>query len=1148
MGRSIYDLIHCSGVIESQSPNSEALISPSSPGLFISDEETNKISVEPKAVANSAEPTPSGVVTSVDLVTSEIGLTAPPDWNPFVRRDPSKQKREVLTGEEMPAQFLDPETGNKLMSEDIDWRSNVDLLASYDSLLEEEKRALEKNEQLQAAMDAIAKDITAMGASLSQNDPQSNTKLLSLTKAGKPTGEILGIAAPSIMSSQPANQIPTAAQISKSSSPAISFTNPGFMANTQPSMSTFGNSAVNSAKFQDTEILGQPSSANPQPQVTPILMSPSSSMPQTSHFSQTSVFGKSNLAAKPSSSTNSPQLKRPFGTERVVNSTGPRANTNLSGNLPAATSSDVRPSKRPFPSKSVPGNSSPATTPPAENPYAADKNAANKIKAVFQQGLARDSSKKPVTKPSTIFSAQPSVPPATAGQGVYPVANSPGHSLVFEETTPISAEDLEDIKRSILKYPGGRPIESSNASRQSIVFDENAQISPDELEDIKQAILQSSCEQPRNLISTSSSSKTQASSSQEPPKESFFQPSNAMEQPAQNFFPKSGPENSAFETAPSNGQNFSFDEPSRLQKTGKLKDSFSVSPKSTNQAPSPQPKPKEKSFNFPSVAKPDEAPAHTKVLEDARRAIQAQNRGLSINGPSEESKSKSQDSPPQLGRDVSNAAANTTSTLAPSPIGPGSSATTSSVHLPPIVGSKLGSPSFTFGTSSRDISHRANSILPKDTGRIASPSGFAKPTQANLRSTTLDYLANFLMSGENGLMEHFSNFTLDEVIKGAVCQVEDERSWKEAGEARMLLLATKYGKKWRKLAWGRSLRRKRNLLKDSPHIRELMRKKPIVPEDLLNSISDPKKRHSNTSSLPKSGSSSNIERGRGLLPPPPSHLGKRKSLPSSLGTSPKKHRVGERVEEGAAKRKERQHKRSKTSTPLRPAKSVLLSYSELRDMAASGPPVKADTTQTDYFLLKSYGIDPDTNIIPKTGRKRYLEMLEDKYDKKNCVAKRRKPSPPESEPRSQRTPSSRVSPKPARKASLGSPIGTPEPPRWAAFTTPEGLSEHDALMAEARYISKVMAESTTWYQEATQFVSNTPQPKRSCTSQTPETAKQKALREFRRTPSRTEQRLMESTGVSKFSLFPKATSKATLSTTPKGTSNQGTSADDAIEL
>lgn len=1149
MGRSIYDLIHCSGVIESKSPNSDALKSPSSPGLFISDDETNKMSMEPKAVANSAEPTPSGLVTSVDPVTSEIVLTAPPDWNPFVRGDPSKPKREVPTGEEVPVRFLDPETGDKLMSEDIDWRSKVDLLAIYDSLSEEEKRALEKDEQLQATMDAIAKDITATGASLSRNDPPSNTKPLSLTKVGKPTGETSGTAAPSFMASQPANPIPTGAQISKSSPPATSFGNPGFMAYTQPSMSTFGNSAVNPAKLQNTEILGQPSSANPQPQVTPLLMSPSSSMPKTSHFSQTSVFGNSNLAAKPSSSTNSPQLKRPFWTETAVNSTGSTANTNL---LPAATSSDVRPSKRPFSSQTVPGYSSPAPTPPAENPYATDKNAASKIKAVFQQGLARDSSKKPVTKPSTIFSAQPSIPSATAGQGGYPVTNAPGHSIVFEETIPISAEDLEGIKRSILQNSGGRPIELSNASGQSIVFDENAQISADELEDIKQAILQSSGEQPGDLISTSSS--TQASSSQGPPTESLFQLSNAKEQPAQNFFPKSGSENSAFETAPSNGQNFSFDETSGLQNTGKLKDSFSASPKSTIQAPSSQPKPRENSFNFPSVAKPDEAPIHTKVLEDARRAIQAQNPGLSINGPSEGSKSKSQDSSPQLGHDVSNAAANTPSTSKPSPIGPGSSATTSSVHPPPIVGSKLGSssttasPSFTFGTSSGDISHGPNGILPKDTGRIPSSSAFAKIAQANSHSTTLDHLANFLMSGGNGLMEHFSNFTLDEVIKGAVCQVEDERSWKEAGEARMLLLATKYGKKWRKLAWGRSLRRKRNLLKDSPHIRELMRKKPIVPEDLLNSISNPKKRPSDAGSLNKSVSSSNIERGNGILPPPPSHLGKRKSLPSSLGTPLKKQRVGERVEDGAAKRKERQHKRSKTSTPLRPPKSVRLSYSELRDMAASGPPVKADTTQTDYFLLKSYGIDPDTTIIPKTGRKRYLEMLEDKYDKKNGFAKRRKPSPLESEPRSQRTPSSRVSPKPARKASLSSPIGTPEPPAWAAFTTPEGLSEHDALMAEARYISKVMAESTTWYQEATQFVSNTPQHKRSCTSQTPETAKEKALREFRRTPSRTEKRLMESTGVSKFSLFPKATSKATISTTPKGTPNQGTSADDAIEL
>lgn len=1173
MGRSIYDLIHCSSVVESQRPNSEAPKSPSSPGLFISDDEIKKMPIEPKVATNSAKPTPSGVITSVDPVTSEVLLTAPPDWNPFVRRDPSKPKKKVPTGEEVPVRFLDPETGDRLTLEDIDWRSNVDLLAVYDSLSEEEKRALEKDEQLQAAMDAIAKDISAKGASLSQNDPPSNTKPFSLTKAGDPARKNLGAATPSIMASQPANSIPTSVWVSNSSSPTTSFGNLGFVANSQPSISTLGNSAVNSANFQSTDILGQPRSANPQPQVTPLVTSLSSSMPKTTPFSQTTVFGKPSLAAKLSSSTNSPQLKRPFGTETAVNSTGSTANTNLSRNLTAATSLDVRTSKGPFSSQTVLGNLSLASSPPAENPYATDKNAASKIKAVFQQGLARDSSKKPVAKPSTIFSknieldnrnAQPSILPTPAGQGGYPVCDASGRSIVFDETTPINAEDLEDIKRSILQSSGGRPIELVNAPGQSIVFDENPQISGEELEDIGQKILRSSGERPRELTSTSSSSETQASSPLGQPRASLFQQTNAKEQPAQDFFPKSVSEKSAFETIQSNGQNFSVDEPSTgphmseevqlagLQNTGKPKDSFSASPTFNTHASSSQPKPKENLFNFPSGAKPDEAPVHTKVLEDARRAIQAQNPGLSINGPSEESKSKGQDSLPQLGRDVSNAAASTPSTLTPSPIGPGSSATPS-VHSQPIVGSKLGSsstasPSFAFGASSGDISHSASSVLQKDTGRIPSPSDFAKPTQANSHSTTLDHLANFLMSGENGLMEHFSNFTMDEVIKSAIDQVEDERSWQEAGAARMLLLATKYGKKWRKLAWGKSLRRKRNLLKDSPHIRELMLKKPIVPEDLLNSISNPKKRHGGSDSLTKNGSSSNIERGNGILPLPPTHLGKRKSLPGSLGTPPKKQRVGERIEDGAAKRKERQHKRSKTITLLRPAKGVRLSYSELRDMAASGPPVKADTTQTDYFLLKSYGIDPDTTIIPKTGRKRYFEMLEDKHDKKNVVAKRRKPSPLESDPHSQRTPRSRVSPKTAWKASPGSPIGTPEPPAWAAFTPQEGLSEHDALMAEARYISKVMAESTTWYQEATQFVSNSPQHKRSCTSQTPETAKEKALREFRRTPSRAEQRLMNSTGVSKFSLYPKATSKATLPATPKGTPNQGTSADDAIEL
>lgn len=1145
MGRSIYDLIHCSSAIEVQSPDSNALKSPSSPGLFISDEETKKTPTEPKAAKNCAKPTPSGVVTSVDPLTSDLLLTTPPDWNPFVGKDPSRPKRKAPTGEEVSVNLLDPETGDSLTLED-------DLLATYDSLSEEEKRALESDEQLQGMMDAIVNDISDKGASLSQNNSPSNPKPFSQTKTGIPAREILGAATNPSMVSQPAKPVRTSAWNSTSSSPIASFGNPGLMANTQSTTSSSGNPAVNSAKFQSADTLGRPSLANPQPQTIPLVTSLSSAMPQASPFSQSSVFERSSLAAKTSYSTNSAQLKRPIGAETAFNSIGSAANTNLSRNLPAATSS----SKRTFSPQPVLGHSSPASDPPAENPYATDKDAAIKIKAVFQQGLARDPSKKPVAKPSTIFSknielnspiAQPSNSPGPSGQSGYPVGSVPGQSIIFDDT-PISAKELEGIKRSILQSSGGQPIEWSNAPGQSIVFDESPPISAGEFEDIKKAILQSSGELIRELSPNPSSQGQQTAS--------LFQPTKPKEQAFQSFFPKSDSEKGTFETAQSKGQYFSVDESSTepklpeewLHSTGRPKDSISTSSKFSSQASSSQPKPKESLLSFPAVAQPDEAPDHTKILEDARRAIQAQNPRLGINGPSKELKSKSQDSSPQLGRDASNIAANALSTLTPSSIGRGSSAT-SPVHSPPIVGSKLspsstaGSSSFNFVTSSGDISNSSNSVQQKYTGSIPSPSDFTNFTNANSHSTTLDHLANFLMSGENGLMEHFSNFTMDEVIRSAMRQVEDERSWKEAGEARMLLLTTKYGKKWRKLAWGRSLRRKRNLLKDSPHIRELMQKRPIVSENILDSISNPKKCHSDADLLSKSGRS-NIELGNGILPPPPSHLGKRKSLPSSLGTPPKKQRVGERVEDGAAKRTERQHKRSKTTTLLPPGKGVHLSYSELRDMAVSCPPVKADTTQTDYFLLKSYGIDPDTTIIPKTGRKRYLEMLDDKYDKENMIAKRRKPSPLGSEPRSPRTLGSRVSPKSAPKVTPGLPTSTPEPPAWAAFTPREDLSDHDALMTEARYISKVMAESTIWYKEATQFVGNTPQLKRSYTSQTPETAKEKALREFQRTPSRTEQRLMKSTGVSKFALYPKVTSKERLSTTPKGT----TSADDAIEL
>lgn len=393
---------------------------------------------------------------------------------------------------------------------------------------------------------------------------------------------------------------------------------------------------------------------------------------------------------------------------------------------------------------------------------------------------------------------------------------------------------------------------------------------------------------------------------------------------------------------------------------------------------------------------------------------------------------------------------------------------------------------------------------------------------------------------------------------------------------RAILLSRKYFKKWSRIAWGRGLRRGREeRRKLAQSMREMARNSPQQPEDLGGS-------------LPVD------ENGRGrqetdLMAPPLRN--KRKSLPDDLDLRSqqttetplsKKQRRDERIQEAqlfTSRRIENHHNRSRTlETPISSSRArghsnslssfhpdfshlgngSISSHSMLQKVRHLVPSVKTDTTRTDYFLLKSRGIDSNTTLVPRTNRKRPRD------EPQPDGIKIRKPSPPDGRsdalvprtirkrPRDEPHPDGIKTRKPSPldahshalgktsangvKQSTSTPTRTnstknvrPLTPAAAtnsstndvqlsksapAAPANDDYDSDEALFAQVRAIRQAMKEDIAWYRAKCKksrlsagTSSDSSQKKKGEISPRRETEKQRRLREFKSTPSRTEQRL-----------------------------------------
>ena len=150
---------------------------------------------------------------------------------------------------------------------------------------------------------------------------------------------------------------------------------------------------------------------------------------------------------------------------------------------------------------------------------------------------------------------------------------------------------------------------------------------------------------------------------------------------------------------------------------------------------------------------------------------------------------------------------------------------------------------------------------------------------------------------------------------------------------------------------------------------------------------------------------------------------------------------------------------------------------------------RSDTTRTDYFRLKALGVDPDTPVVPRTVERRSLA------DANYIDKERTNPSQPFSHAdRSQL----------GRKTQISG--DTSSTTSQQLLDTVEGGEDSDeALVAQMRSVNNTLSESISWFRAEgakSQLASSSGEERAPN-----ETVKQKRLREFSTTPSRTEQRL-----------------------------------------
>lgn len=402
--------------------------------------------------------------------------------------------------------------------------------------------------------------------------------------------------------------------------------------------------------------------------------------------------------------------------------------------------------------------------------------------------------------------------------------------------------------------------------------------------------------------------------------------------------------------------------------------------------------------------------------------------------------------------------------------------------------------------------------------------------KTGLRDRVLDTLAHELVCENDGLLNQYFQHSLDHIVIKAMDKVRRQEERQTVIIARDFLLAKKYARKWSEISYKRVLSRKgrEKRKRFTQSMQELARNAKRGADEVADFNSPPEKRTR-------------------VMPSPPKQedpLFKSKRLPSQLD---KKRSAEDTVDPRQSKIINRSpppsvnglgkphHKRSQTAGHVsdvsgsissvrsqrlffspKSAKTVDAEHSidAMREKARRlriplGP---QDSTRTDYFLLKSYGLDPDTPLnaaarkkVPVGEGDRWASTSRGKsLSRGDQVSTQSAPDGGSRKRRASNTDET-LAPSPKRvspprgytlgagPATNGKPASTNRQPSNAMPSNAED-DDDEALFAQVRQVREAMSESVDWFRDELR-------------RSTSETEKERKFREFKYTPSRSEMRL-----------------------------------------
>ena len=262
--------------------------------------------------------------------------------------------------------------------------------------------------------------------------------------------------------------------------------------------------------------------------------------------------------------------------------------------------------------------------------------------------------------------------------------------------------------------------------------------------------------------------------------------------------------------------------------------------------------------------------------------------------------------------------------------------------------------------------------------------------QSNRQSEIVHSTSRSIMLDEGGLMQQFVEFHVPNIVEDCIKQVADERSRKKAKEYRVMKLSIKYIKRWRQQAWILGLRRRaperrRRVAQAWRDMAELeAREKALMASSSSqkpeNKVQGQEKESFADSTLPSSTSKKRksqevddnitpdrVSRNKRSCPDPAqmekltsSRRVKADQKPSTTVEKPKLTETEELINLLIATRDDYTYLANGSES----------SYKIIQKIRTLLPPVKVDDTRTDYFLLKSLGLDPNTSTVPWTSKKR----------------------------------------------------------------------------------------------------------------------------------------------------------------------------------